>query len=537
MKKILTLILLAASASGLYAQGLYEGLIFSQNTYYGTARSMALGNAMTAVGGDLGSIVINPAGSAVSSYSQFTISPSLTISSSKAGYAAISGTDPYGNEGTSRYTRFNMPNIGLNLRYDTGQKYGLKSMSFGIVANGTNNYTSRIIAGGVNNATTYSGALAWDATNGGYAPSVLNSRDSYDRHSAPWALINGYRGGIIGDMPQNRYIGSAEVIYPNGDISIGGPIDQTYGLQTYGSKYDIDLNWGFHVDDQWFFGVNIGIQGLNYQYDEYIKEFARDPSQFPMEVDGVPTEFHNLRYRYSYNASGSGINAKIGVLYVPGNGLRLGAAIQTPTALTIRERWKYAADTHFTSSSLDCNETSPEGRYDYNFRAPYRVNAGVAYTYENIAMVSVDYELCDYSTMRFFSRDGYDDDFSEANSDIRDLTGISHMLRAGVELKPVPEFAIRTGYNLTSLPESYYDEHHSKHTDTYMTHMVSFGLGYSSPGSFFADIAARYVFYPKEYVRPYGDYLYDGNVLKTASPEIESSRTKLNLVLTLGFRF
>ena len=71
MKKILTLILLAASASGLYAQGLYEGLIFSQNTYYGTARSMALGNAMTAVGGDLGSIVINPAGSAVSSYSQF----------------------------------------------------------------------------------------------------------------------------------------------------------------------------------------------------------------------------------------------------------------------------------------------------------------------------------------------------------------------------------------------------------------------------------------------------------------------------------
>lgn len=537
MKKILTLILLAASASGLYAQGLYEGLIFSQNTYYGTARSMALGNAMTAVGGDLGSIVINPAGSAVCSYSQFTISPSLTISSSKAGYAAISGTDPYGNEGTSRYTRFNMPNIGLNLRYDTGQKYGLKSMSFGIVANGTNNYTSRIIAGGVNNATTYSGSLAWDATNGGYAPSVLNSRDSYDRHSAPWALINGYRGGIIGDMPQNRYIGSAEVIYPNGDISIGGPIDQTYGLQTYGSKYDIDLNWGFNVDDQWFFGVNIGIQGLNYQYDEYIKEFARDPSQFPMEVDGVPTEFHNLRYRYSYNASGSGINAKIGVLYVPGNGLRLGAAIQTPTALTIRERWKYAADTHFTSSSLDCNETSPEGRYDYNFRAPYRVNAGVAYTYENIAMVSVDYEMCDYSTMRFFSRDGYDDDFSEANSDIRDLTGISHMLRAGVELKPVPEFAIRTGYNLTSLPESYYDEHHSKHTDTYMTHMVSFGLGYSSPGSFFADIAARYVFYPKEYVRPYGDYLYDGNVLKTASPEIESSRTNLNLVLTLGFRF
>ena len=537
MKKLLTLILLTASASGLYAQGMFEAMTFSENTYYGTARSMALGNAMTAVGGDLGSIVINPAGSAVSSYSQFTVSPSLNISINKSGYAAVAGADPYGNEGTSRYTRFSIPNLGLSLRYDTGQQYGLKSMSFGIVANGLSNYTSRTIAGGVNNATTYSGALAWDATEGGYAPSVLNNRDSYDRHSAPWAMINGYRGGIIGDLSQNRYIGSAEVIYPNGDITIGGPIDQTYGLQSYGSKYDIDFNWGFNVNDQWFFGVNLGIQGLNYQFDDYIKEFARDPSQFPIVVDGVQTEFHNLRYRYSYNASGTGINAKIGFIYAPGNGLRVGAAIQTPTALTIRERWQYAADTHFSSSSLDCNDTSPEGRYEYNFRSPYRVNAGIAYTFNSIAMASVDYEMCDYSTARFFSRDGYDDDFTDANNDIRNLTGMSHMLRAGVELKPIPEFAIRAGYNYTFIPESYYDDQHAKHTDSYLSHLVSFGLGYSSPGSFFADIAARYAFYPKEYVRPYGDYLFDGNTVKTPSPEIEVRESLLNLVLTLGFRF
>ena len=536
MKKILSLILLAASASGLYAQGLYDAKLFSQNTYYGTARSVALGNAMTAVGGDLGSIVINPAGSAVSPYSQFTLSPSLSISSCKAGYAVDPMMDSYGNEGTSRYTRFFMPNAGLNLRYDTGQKYGLKSMSFGIIANGTENHTSRMIAGGVNNISTYSGALAWDASNGRYAPSVLNDRASYDNGKAPWNIINGYRGGLIGDLPGNQYIGTAEVLYPNGDISIGGPIDQTYGVQTYGSKYDINFNWGFNVNDQWFFGINLGIQGLNYQYDEYIKEFAKDPSQFQIEVDGIKTEFHDLRYRYSYNASGSGIYAKFGVLYAPGNGLRVGAAIQTPTALTIRERWQYAADTHFTTSSLDCSDYSPEGKYDYNFRAPYRVNAGIAYTFEGIALLSADYEMCDYSTMRFRSRDGYDDDFIEVNNEIRDMARVSHMLRTGLELRPIPEFAIRTGYNFIAMPEYYY-EGKDKKSETQMTHLVSFGLGYSSPGSFFADIAARYAFYPKEYVRPYGDYLYDGDTLKAASPEIENTRTLLNLVLTLGFRF
>ena len=533
MKKLCTLILLAASASGLYAQGLFEAMTFSQNTYYGTARSMALGNAMTAVGGDLGSIVINPAGSAVSSYSQFTLSPSLSISSSKAGYAAIAGTDPYSGEETSRYTRFFMPNIGLNLRYDTGQKYGLKSMSFGIVANGTNNYTTRMTAGGVNNATTYSGALAWDATEGGYAPSVLNNRDSYDRHSAPWAMINGYRGGLIGDLSQNQYIGSAEVIYPNGDISIGGPIDQSYGTQSYGSKYEIDFNWGFNVDDQWFFGVNVGIQGLNYQYDEFLKEFARDPSQFPIEVDGVQTNFHNLRYRYSYNASGTGINAKFGVLYAPGNGLRVGAAIQTPTALTIRERWQYAADTHFSSSSLDCNDTSPEGRYEYNFRSPYRVNAGIAYTFNSIAMASVDYEMCDYSRMRFREVGTNDDsEFSYENSNILNYMGMSHMLRLGAEMKVVPEVALRAGYNLTTTPERYLDTVGNKIAPSASRHAISFGFGYSSKGSFFADFACRGNFLPKEYIYPYDNYI-DG----TDSPEIMNKMQLWDIVATFGWRF
>ena len=49
------LLSLTAVAAG--AQTMYDGLTFSQNNYYGTARSIGMGNAMTAVGGDLGSIL------------------------------------------------------------------------------------------------------------------------------------------------------------------------------------------------------------------------------------------------------------------------------------------------------------------------------------------------------------------------------------------------------------------------------------------------------------------------------------------------
>ena len=62
MKKILLATAMIAATVSAGAQTLSDAINFSQNQYYGTARSMALGNAMTAIGGDLGSIGINPAG-------------------------------------------------------------------------------------------------------------------------------------------------------------------------------------------------------------------------------------------------------------------------------------------------------------------------------------------------------------------------------------------------------------------------------------------------------------------------------------------
>ena len=64
MKKIFVSVVLLGAAVAAGAQTMYDAMNYSQNNYYGTARSMALGNAVTAVGGDLGTI-----GSAVAGYS------------------------------------------------------------------------------------------------------------------------------------------------------------------------------------------------------------------------------------------------------------------------------------------------------------------------------------------------------------------------------------------------------------------------------------------------------------------------------------
>ena len=146
--------------------------------------------------------------------------------------------------------------------------------------------------------------------------------------------------------------------------------------------------------------------------------------------------------------------------------------------------------------------------------------------------------------MRFKEMDDMQSgEFDIQNADIRDFMGTSHMLRAGIEIKPVPQFAIRAGYGLTTSPEKtvnadgniVYINRIVKNT---ATHKGSFGFGYSSNGSFFADLACCFTKYGNEYITPYQDYIFDdeGNTI-TLTPEILNKRTLWNVMLTLGFRF
>ena len=126
MKKILAIAAFLAAAVGAGAQNFYDAITFSQNQYFGTARSVAMGNAMTAVGGDLGSVGINPAGSAVAGYGQFTITPGLSISSVGSAYSP-EGERSFGAPNKMTNSRMTLPNLGLSMNYRTGRSSGARS--------------------------------------------------------------------------------------------------------------------------------------------------------------------------------------------------------------------------------------------------------------------------------------------------------------------------------------------------------------------------------------------------------------------------
>ncbi len=540
-KTAITILLAAMSMAATYAQTAYDALRYSENNYEGTARSVAMGNAFTALGGDLGAVTINPAGSAVAKYSQLTLTPGLTFSAN-----TVQGVSPFADgslpyferEMRSSMTKMSLPDIGITLNWDTKRSSGVKNFSFGFVVNRTNSWNEDLYANGTNSTTSFMGAVAAAST--GLPASGLGAADAYDYYD--WRSVIGYQSGMISPFGgfDDEYAGASEGIYENDngyDIALAGPIDQTYGRSINGSKYEYLFNFGLNISDFLYLGANLGATTISYTDTWYFKEAAIDPADFEIGLDGGQTiYFDSMKYKNSYSADGTGIFAKFGFILTPGFGLRIGGAVQTPVMNTINETWYEEGEANFSDNGYSGSAFSPTGSYRYTMRSPFRANFGAAYTLKNFAVVSLDYEFADYGQMRYTTSDYDREYFEEVNTEIRERFGASHILRAGLEVKPVSSFAIRAGYGLTTGAELY--DYEGNALTPSKTQNISFGLGFSSKGSFFADLAVRTTLMPDEYIMPYEDYIYDANgyVLEPV-PELVSRRSLWKALLTFGFRF
>ena len=167
MKKIITLFLSLTLAASLFAQTADDALNLAQEYYEGTARSMALGNAFTALGGDLGGLAINPASSGVFRCSQISFTPGLTTSRSNVSYL--------GNGTTTRNTALTVSNLGTVLTFDTGNYSGLLNFNFGFVYNKKNNFRSAMRAYGTTDNSSMLSSIA--AGLEGISDSILDQSD------------------------------------------------------------------------------------------------------------------------------------------------------------------------------------------------------------------------------------------------------------------------------------------------------------------------------------------------------------------------
>lgn len=489
------------------------------NDYFGSARSAALGNAMTALGGDMGSMQINPAGTAVAKYSQATISPVLGISTIASAYYQY-GTDEYWTGKNTRVSSM-APNVGISLNINTGNRV-FKNVSLGFSMQSTMFDRTQASVGGINDNSSFTGALACESN--GYQDWELASY--YDDVYWPYGL--GYRTGMTRNVSETEYLGAAEVYSENGGrVRYGGEKYQDYWRSVNGTKQDFIINVSTSLWNKLYLGANLNIPVLSYSGAWRQEETAVNPGDFEYKFNGETVHFRGAGMTSYEGYYGSGINAKFGFLLVPVKWFRLGGAIQTSTVFNMRRifRWDGYCDYDLWSE----DDSTPEGQETYRLTNPMRYNLGAAFVIGKYCVISCDWEEANYGNMRYGAPDGsYDRNWDYLNQDVMDYAGKSRTVRAGLEVKPIESVAIRCGYSRTARAYDKEDD---------VTSILSFGLGYSSNGSFYVDFVTRIANRFTEYWYPYNDYAYDLGSPVYYSPEITFKKSSVDMMLTFGFRF
>ena len=462
MKKILISIFAAVLTTAALAQSAADALTISQDQYEGTARSLALGNAMVSLGGDLGAISINPAGSGVFRHSQFSVTPGLSI--------ANSTTDYLGDVNKKGNTRFSFANGGVVFAFDTGNYSGLLNWNIGVVYNRRNNFHTNMYSTGLTDETSFAASMAaslegihsyelegsgcWDV-NASW-PAVL----SYGPDLVPWDADERNKYAYLSrtlnvlDVPKyegvdDLYIGATENYDEDTDEKfVAGNLEQTHTMKTFGGVQEFTLNFGSNFSDFVYAGISFNCLSVNYTLVENFTEYAADSRDFQ-------SGFYGMQMDHQKTVNGAGFNIKGGVIVTPADGLRLGATVSTPSwySLTDNEYWCIYSE----FDTKDWFEVySPTRTYSYRMSAPWRWSLGASYVFGDKALVSLDYENVNYRSMKFKENGRATQAVAAENQYIKDFYRNSSILRAGVEIWPIEQLAVRLGYNLqTSAGEGY----------------------------------------------------------------------------------
>lgn len=511
--KINTYIVLCAllSASTIVrAQDTYDVARLNGSDLNGTARFIGMGGAMGALGGDLTSMGVNPAGLGIYRSSDVAVTMGMNFLSNDLAdktnrvsfdQVGIAISTKYSNYSTLKYVNF-----GFNYRKKknffnsfgvNGYMGGDLSQTFQIAG-----LANEALDDGVTNINQL-GALPSAAVHAG----IITEHEMTDASGNP----------ILDDKgnPMTEYhgIGATDTYYRS---------TQTGGI----SEYDFSI--AANLNDQVFLGLSVGYYDVHFDRDVLYTEYGVDDCSYDM--------------LNRYRTRGEGIDVKLGAIFRPiaDSNFRFGFAIHTPT-------WYRLTDENSVDISLydEGNNKLGDGYtdvppVDYELTTPWKFNVNLGHTIGNVVAIGAEYEYEDYSSVKLREADGYESTYTDCiNSATKDfLKGVS-TVRIGVEVKPLPELSLRAGYNYSSAifnkgayRSLYYADvqtdtfTETSFANTFDTNRFTCGIGFRSK-QLYADLAYQYTMQKSDF------YEFDDEALSPAS--LDNKRHQLSL--TVGYRF
>lgn len=491
-----------------YAQGEMDAFNLSYNDLTGTARSVAMGGAFGALGGDISGIAINPAGIGVYKTSEVVTTMNFANTKTKTDLLGVKTDDS-----KFKFSFDNLAFVGTFPLFSDDVPF----INFGFSYNRLKSFDRQISLNGNNLSRSQADYIA-NRVDG--IPKGELGMDAFDGPSNYWFGALALNGGLIDTNPNTD--DSYHSILSTLD---GGNLDNTLYLREKGAIDSYDFNVGTTFADFLSIGATLSVTDINYRmYSSYGEDWYDSKGRYG-----------NYFLDNALKTDGTGWQVKVGAILKPVKELRIGVSYHSPT-------WYEMTD--YYSASIDAfgNKVinSGESYTDYKFRTPDKWTFSLAGIIGQVAIISADYELTNYGNMHLSDRNGRA--YTQDNQFIKQDFKNSSTLRVGAEVRFTPQFSGRVGYMWQQSPvkESFKDNNASQAegslraaTAGTATHYAlvgdanyfTYGLGYKFTPKFYADIA----FVMKN--RKDDLYTFGG------SDRAELKTNTFNGLLTLGVKF
>lgn len=529
-KKIFLLAALsAASVAYTFGQNMIDGVRFGSTDISGTARYRSMAGAFGALGGDPSCMSDNPAGLAIYRGTNIiSITPHLGFTNTET-KASVNATGKDNN--------FSVSNFGAVFSFRPEYSDFNFNLGFGIERK---LQTFRKMNMVLDNPSGSFGEYLYEQANSylddyGKLANYLGTETAWNDYNVPIMSLMGYQSFAI----------DAD---PNDPDHVTNPIfDQVFQQSNLleRTRHDnYNISGAFNYDDVFYAGMTIRITDFNSMVEHCFSE----DSDRDMSGDYIT-------YDNRTETKGSGIGVNLGVLWKPTENWRLGAAVHTPVWMNMKEFHDASMEAYNimyeealqhdpkTENWSDWNDSQ-----EYDYSTPWEYQFSTAYIIGSRAIVSFEYDLRDFKTMKFHeSTNGYYEDrvyYKDMNKTQKPYLKAQHTFKVGVEYRITPQWSARLGYAYKSSPYTeaalFSDVNQDDISFLYRTatkpnfstlddqHYFTGGLGWRGKSWTF-DLACV-SHHSMEYYSPYPWDFTDSNIL-------DFKTHQLNWDLTLGYRF
>ena len=485
------------TALRLFSQGVDDALINSQIVYEGTSRSIAMGGATGAMGGDVTAACINPAGLGLYRGSEYTFTTGLQ-------HNLVSSTY-YGERTNEGKTRMSIPNFGAVLSLECSNYKPLRFIQIGIGLTRTNDYNDIRHYRGMNPSSSYIDSYLqtiYDVDEL-YDPSThigdyLYDNFAYTLHPAWETFLIDQNHDSLGNIYFDSPIPQGNIIQDNEVVSSGRAEEWSFAMSA-------------NILDKLFVGGSMGL-------DHIKRRISHTYTETPGSAGH--NAFREWSFEETLNNDAWGVNLKLGMIYMPTSWFRFGASWHTRTIYAIDETW-YTT----TKSSL---VHDPQGSYQYYsptlnqeydcFTIP-SYTGSIAFLLGQRGMITADLDYLNYGKAKLNSSDY---SFADVNADIKDILGHSFNIRVGSEWR-VYQYFLRVGAAYYGSPYGFGDPDKS-------TKRLGLGIGYVSGSGIHWDFA--YELGQSTIIdRPYSFYVNGVNVVDGAV--LHQWRNKFTITMKL----